>query len=212
MYVAPPVQLMATDTSAPSGYSPLLSLALFESVRALDAHVPDELDEVHLELGVKRLGQSSTVAAQIERLHRDVRRGDPIPATDVEALLRLVARRTDAGLVFTDAGRRLGRHLIRGLPLPVGIARLVGRQMTRRALRRIGIVLRGAPRPEAVATDDLMMRATPDGAACAFLGAAVAEVMRRLSDFDGAMIHVTCRGRGADACVWRPALASKEGP
>jgi predicted hydrocarbon binding protein len=44
--------------------------------------------------------------------------------------------------------------------------------------------------------------ATPDGAACAFYGAAFAELLRQLTDFDGAMLHVRCRARGDDACVW----------
>ncbi|MEX0691176.1 MAG: hypothetical protein WD934_02890 [Gemmatimonadales bacterium] len=180
----------------------MLALALLESVRALDAHVPDELDEVHQELAVKRLGRSSTVAAQIARLERQVQKGDRAPASELEALVRLVARRHDAGLVFTDGGRRLGRLLIARLPLPVAVARLAGRLVARRAVRAVGMVLTTQPRLVATVADDLLVRATPEGAACAFYGAAVAEVLRRLTTFDGAMIHVACRTQGDATCRW----------
>jgi hypothetical protein len=47
--------------------------------------------------------------------------------------------------------------------------------------------------------------AVESGPACTFYGAAVAELLRLLTDFDGAMVHVACRGRGDPACQWRSA-------
>ena len=208
-YVAPPVP--TTSATAPR-VSPLLPLALLEAVRELDAHVPDELDEVHEELAVKRLGQSPTVAAQIARWSRLARKGEDVDAADCEGLLRLVARRADAGLVFTDAGRRLGRHIVSGSVVPRALVRLMGWRVARRRIAmHLRVVMAGTARqPEASGRDTIAIRATPDGAACAFLGAAVAEVLRRLTAFDGAMMHVSCLGRGGDVCRWRAALPPEE--
>jgi predicted hydrocarbon binding protein len=198
---------METMTTAPAmsvTVSPLLSLALLEAVQGVDAHVPDELDEVHQELAVKRLGRSATVQVQIDRLRRQARRGAPATAEEFAALLTLVGRRRDAGLVFTDAGRRLGRRLIDDLPVPTGLARLAGWSIARRRLRQyLGVVLTTAEPAAGELAGDLLVRATPDGAACAFVGAAVAEMLRSLTSFDGAMIHVACRARGDDVCRWR---------
>jgi hypothetical protein len=41
--------------------------------------------------------------------------------------------------------------------------------------------------------------------ACTFYGSALAELLRLLTDFDGAMVHVACRARGDTECQWRSA-------
>ena len=51
------------------------------------------------------------------------------------------------------------------------------------------------------------IRATPDGAACAFYAAAFAELLRELVDFDGGILHPTCQARGAAQCEWRTTAA-----
>jgi hypothetical protein len=56
-------------------------------------------------------------------------------------------------------------------------------------------------------TEPLSIVAVPDGAACAFYGAAYGELLRGLTAFEGAMLHAHCRARGDDACVWRSAAA-----
>ena len=38
-------------------------------------------------------------------------------------------------------------------------------------------------------------------------GAAYGELLRRLTGFEGAMLHERCRARGDEACVWQSAAA-----
>jgi predicted hydrocarbon binding protein len=56
------------------------------------------------------------------------------------------------------------------------------------------------------------IRATPDGAACAFYGSAFAELLRELVDFDGGVLHPTCRSRGERRCEWRATVQSGSAP
>lgn len=195
-------------------------LAVLEAVRGLDAPEQDELDEFHEELTVKRLGLSRTVADQIERFRRLARRGARADIEEFVALLRLVSRRHDARLVFTEAGRRVAQFSVRQLAwplrlaarvLPWGLGRWVGMALARgRARAFLGVTLRSDDGvPVATLDDAPALRATPDGAACAMYGSAIAELLRLLTDFDGAMLHVTCRARGGSTCEWR-AESSKE--
>jgi hypothetical protein len=43
---------------------------------------------------------------------------------------------------------------------------------------------------------------SPDGRGCGFFAAALAELLRMLTDFDGAMVHAACRNRGDGTCRW----------
>src|SRR5882762_3897751 len=83
-------------------------LTILEAIQLLDAPVEDGLNEFHRELAVKRLGMSETVAAQIERYRRLADRARRVEVDEVAALFRLVGRRSDAGMVFDNAGRRPG--------------------------------------------------------------------------------------------------------
>lgn len=194
----------------------VLPLAVLEAVRGLDMPTPDALDEFHGELTAKRLGLNRTVAVQIERLARLGDRGR-VPADELAALLRLVARRNDAGLVFSEAGRRAAHYAARRLPwgargvlgvLPAGLRRPVGFALARRLAERVvGLRLE---RDGGVATARVVGagRLPPErGSACAFYGSAVAELLRLFTDFEGAMMHVACVARGDAACEWRGALA-----
>ena len=58
---------------------------------------------------------------------------------------------------------------------------------------------------KALAQKALAIRATPDGAACALYGAAFTELLRLFANFEGSMVHVSCRGAGGAACEWRAA-------
>lgn len=201
--------------------SAILPLALLEAMRGLDAPVPDELDEYHQDLSAKRFGMSRTVEAQIERFGTLARNGRRVPADELIALIRLAARRPDAGLVFTDAGQRAGRRAARGVAstfagtrkaLPSGIGKAVGfRAARQRAERVFGAEFEQVDGvPQATMTQSPAVVATADGAACAFYGAAFAQLLRDLTDFDGAMLHIRCRTRGDDACVWRASADVKE--
>jgi hypothetical protein len=192
----------------------VLPLVLLEALRGLDRPAPDALDEFHGELSAKRLGLNQTVATEIDRLERLGSRGR-VPSGELTALLRLVARRQDAALVFSDAGRRAARRAVDGVSwraraflglLPRSLrARLGFRVAGRLAGRMLGLALvRDAS--VAVAQPTGTGAAGPDsGSACTFYGAAVAELLRLLTDFDGAMVHVACRARGDADCQWRSA-------
>ena len=199
------------------GVPAVLGFALLEAVRALDAPRPDTLDEHHADLAAKRLGLSRTVSAEIARLERLAHRGATVPGQEFAALQRLVARRPDAALAFTDAGRRAARWLVAGVPmrsrmlrrlLPSGLAAAAGFRVARRiALREFGASLqREAGGPGAILGGELAVVTEP-GPACSFTGSALAELLRQLAGFDGAMVHTTCRARGGRVCAWSAASA-----
>jgi predicted hydrocarbon binding protein len=141
-----------------------------------------------------------------------------VPLEETVAVFRLVGRRPDSALVFADAGRRAARYAARGAPFavrvllgstPAFVRRRVGAGAAARAAQRIfaaSLVVRGRS-AEAVIVQPLSMRATTDGRACSFYGAALAELLRTLTGFEGAMVHARCRGRGDNSCRWQAAAA-----
>jgi hypothetical protein len=201
----------------PAASHSILPLSLLEAMRNLDSPSDEEVAEYVDELLKKRLGLSDTVAAQIGRYEDVVKRDGTVPSGELEQILRLVGRRTDAALVFADGGRRAARRAMGRL---AGTTRWAARSLPRALRRRIGF--RGARRAalevfdtvlarrgaDAVATldTDVAIRATPDGAACAFYAAALAELLRHLVDFEGSMDHTSCRARGDERCEWRTTL------
>jgi hypothetical protein len=80
----------------------------------------------------------------------------------------------------------------------------------RRAARRVlgGDLRREAQLPVARVADQLAVRATPDGSACGFYGAAFTELLRLLAGYEGALLHTNCRARGAGRCEWRAATST----
>ena len=194
----------------------IVPLAVLEAVRNLDTPVEDGLHEFADHLLVKRLGLSGTVRAQLEQYEALARRGGRVDAGHVEALLRLVGRRPDADLVFAEAGRRAARRAAAALWLPSRAAaraapRALGMAAARRAARRVlgGDLRREAQLPVARVADQLAVRATPDGSACAFYGAAFTELLRLLAGYEGALLHTNCRARGAGRCEWRAATPDR---
>lgn len=190
----------------------IVPLAVLEAVRNLDTPVEDGLHEFADHLLVKRLGLSDTVQVQLEQHEALVRRGEPVRAEQVEALLRLVGRRPDADLVFTEAGRRAARRAVAtASPLTRAAVRIgprfVGFAVARRAARRVFAagLRREAGLPVARVPHSIAVRATPDGAACRLFGAAFAELLRLLAGYEGPLAHVHCRAQGAAGCEWRAA-------
>jgi hypothetical protein len=191
---------------------------LLEALRGLDEPQRDSLDESHADLATKRLGLSRSVEAEIARLDRLTRKGGTVPGQEFAALVRLVGRRPDATLVFSEAGRRAARHAVARLPssasmlarVAPGRARAaLGFRLARRIVRdTLGSTLdQREGMPQAVLGGALSVVTEP-GPACSFVGSALGEVLRRLVDFDGAMIHVSCRSRGAHECTWSAAAAT----
>jgi len=204
-----------TQTQAHS----ILPLAVLQAMRHLDSPRDEEAAEYVDELLKKRLGLSDTVAAQIARYELVALRDQSVTVEELEQILRLVGRRTDASLVFADGGRRAARRAMSRLApqtrwaarrLPRFLRRLVGYRAARRcaadvfaaSFSRIG---RGAA---FVIANPPSIRATPDGAACGFYAAAFAELLRELVDFDGGVLHPSCRSRGEPRCEWRSTVQS----
>lgn len=202
-------------STAPTGVHSIIPLALLEAMRNLDTPIDDGLPELDRELLSKRLGLSSTVATQIERYRASAEREAPVALDEAVSVFRLVSRRADAELVFSDAGRRAARHAARRVSaMRRGVMRLSPRRLRRRlsigaAAQCAAEVFRAEMRPagaglaEVRVEDSLAGRAGAEGSGCYFYGAAFAELLRVLGGFEGAMLHEHCRGRGDHACAWR---------
>jgi hypothetical protein len=200
----------------------LIPLSLLEAIRNLDTPVEDGLDELAEEIAVRRLGLSPTVAAQIQRYRQTAERDGGVDADEAISVLRLVGRRADAPLVFADAGRRAARYATRVHARPAwtlsrvsagGLARRIAQRSAGHLARRVfgGDLGSSHEGIQVRMTDSLSVTALPDGSACAFYGAAFGELLRRLTGFEGAMLHERCRARGNDACIWRSAAAETYG-
>jgi len=201
-------------STPPPGVHSILPLALLEAMRNLDTPIDDGLAELDSELVTKRLGLSTTVASQIERYRQSAEKGTPVPLDEAVSVFRLVSRRADAELVFSDAGRRAARYAARRTS---GLRRAVMRVSPRGLRRRLGIgasarcadeVFRAEMRAvgalaEVRVADSLASRAGAEGMGCYFYGAAFAELLRVLGGFEGAMLHEHCRSRGDAHCTWR---------
>ncbi|GIW52674.1 MAG: hypothetical protein KatS3mg081_2029 [Gemmatimonadales bacterium] len=196
-------------------------LTLFEALQTADAPVDDDWEEVSAEETARRLGRSKTVALQIERYRRLARSNREVSGVEVLGVLRLVARRSDAALVFAEAGRRAGRYLARSRGAWELIRRLVPFRAVRDAMgwklacnaaaARLGVQLSKEGKTVIASVEhSVAARATPDGSACRFYGSAVAELLRNVTSFDGALVHETCVARGDHTCRWRSVTGSGE--
>ena len=196
---------------------------MLEAIRSLDSPSDEEVAEYVDELLKKRFGLSDTVAAQIGRYGAAARRDGPVSEEELVQILRLVSRRTDAALVFADGGRRAARRalgrlggstlwLARHLPGPV--RRFVGFRVARLAARDVLGANLSRQGGDVVATvrHGVTIRATSDGASCAFFASALAELLRQLVDFEGVMHHSRCRSRGDDRCEWRSGPSPERRP
>ena len=190
--VMDPLHFSGTDSvPTPAAVPALLPLSLLEAIRNLDTPVEDGLDELAEEIVVRRLGLSPTVAAQIQRYRTDRRAGRHRRARRGGA--RAPAGGPAAGRAAGLRRRRPPRGpLRRPRPRPVGpdaradvaaADRAPGRAPRRGAGWRAQVFdgeLRapGARAAEVRMADPLSILALPDGAACAFYGAAYGELLR----------------------------------
>lgn len=192
----------------------LIPLSLLEAIRNLDTPVEDGLADYAEDIVSRRLGLSTTVAAQIQRYKETADRDGTVPADEVISVLRLVGRRPDAGLAFADAGRRAARYAARARGRSAqAFFRVspgaVGRRMASRAVRKVAAaVFRGelaahTPDTEVRMRAPLSILAMPDGSACGFYGAVYGELLRYMTGFEGAVVHERCEARGDDGCLWR---------
>lgn len=196
----------------------LVPQSLLEAIRNLDTPLDDGLNELAGETVSKRLGLSATVAQQIERYREHALRKGVVPADEVIQIFRLIGRRPDAALVYADAGRRAARLaarasrpgtrlLLRASPRPLrrkfGARAAVG--LARRLLDLELVLTPQAPQLRLV--ESLATQAGFPGPGCYFYSAVIAELLRVLSGFEGAMVHERCRARGDADCFWRAAEA-----
>src|SRR6266850_1943885 len=105
---------------------------------------------------------------------------------------------------YEQLGRRAARRAVHRIFPPL---RLFGHFAARRTARAVlgADLARERHLPVARVADPIAIHATPDGAACGFYGAALAELLRLLVGYEGAMLHTACRATGAAACEWRAA-------
>jgi hypothetical protein len=196
----------------------LIPLSLLEALRNLDTPVEDGLDELADEIAVRRLGLSPTVAAQIQRYRQTAERRGAVDQDEVVSVLRLVGRRSDAPLVFADAGRRAARYAARGRGRssrtlarmsPSGMAHRIAMRSTARLARTIfgGELQARTSSVEITMGNPLSIIALPGGEACLFYGSAYLELLRCLTGFEDALLHEGCRSRGDTTCLWRTAVA-----
>jgi hypothetical protein len=199
----------------------LIPLSVLEAMRLQDVPQPDGLDEYHAELTTKRLGMSNTVEKQIARYREETELDQRVARDEVEALFRLAARRPDADLLFADAGRRAGARAARRAgsfslgvyrSLPAALGRWYGWRLATRTLREIFDLDLTHDGSEFIAdaAQPVTHQAGEQGTACAFLGSAIAAVLRAYTDFEGAVVHEDCRARGADRCRWVAAVRGRE--
>jgi len=203
-----------TLVSSASAVQAVIPLSLLEAMRNLDTPIDDGLSELAEDLVAKRLGLSHTVAVQIERYREAATRDDLVSLEEAVSVFRLVSRRPDAELIFSDAGRRTARYATRAASAslramlrasPGGIRRRFGLRAAARIARRVlgaEFVPHGVL-AEARLGDSLAIRAGVPGPGCYFYGAAFAELLRLLCGFEGAMLHERCLAAGDPGCSWR---------
>lgn len=192
----------------------LIPQSLLEAIRNLDTPLDDGLNELAEETVSKRLGLSTTVAQQIERYRESAEDDGEVPAEEAISVFRLVGRRPDATLVYSDAGRRAARYAARAAGVgtkvllgvsPGALKRHFGiRSAARVASKLLGIEINlRSGNPQVRLKESLATRAGYPGPGCFFYSAVIAELLRVASGFEGAMIHERCRALGDDHCFWR---------
>ena len=190
-----------------------IPLALLTALRDLDTpEDPDDLVVAHEALNLRRrLGLSRVVLQQIRRYEAE--RQD-VTADEVANLFTLVARRSDAAVIFEAAGRRMGRENMSARGLGRRLAtRILPLPLRRwRAWRRAGrcarVLCPGSPvrvgrRAGTLEVDGaLPTRATEDGSGCSLLAGLIGEILEGYRANGDEIVHVRCEARGDDHCTW----------
>lgn len=204
--------------STASAVHALVPQSLLEALRNLDTPLDDGLNELAGETISKRLGLSTTVAQQIERYQESADRNGTVSNEEAVSVFRLVGRRPDATLVYSDAGRRAARYAARAAGIgtkvllgvtPGALKRRFGVRSAARVARKfLGLeVSMRAGVPCVRLTESLATQAGFPGTGCYFYSAVIAELLRVAGGFEGAMIHDRCRAKGHDDCFWRASEA-----
>lgn len=210
----PPVGADSSDQRENSRVNAIIPLAILRTLQKLDHTDPVDLEEYAEEVAPKRLGTSATVSAQIDRYAKLVKTGQSIESDEVVQLFRLVGRRSDAELAFSEAGRLAAEEIIGQTSAASRMVHRAGRVLARERVstalakrladRLLDVVMSVDETAGIVAVaDGALTESAPDGTPCGFFGAALAELLRRCTEFEGAMLHHKCRARGDDVCSWQ---------
>jgi len=192
-----------------------LPLALLQAVQLQDTP-PELLPEEHpRSFYPNRLGLSNVIEDQIRQMRRLARLRRRVGEAQVEALLELVARRSDAGAVFDAAGRALAGLYFSG---PVGVLRRIARRLPRPLRQRAAVrALRAAngsylvaaelavqSQPlEIRATDAVTARVGEYSAACKLYGSLAAGLLELSGLGRRTVAHTACQRHGDEQCVWQ---------
>ncbi len=190
----------------------IIPFVVLEALREADGMPAAVFDEGYGVDSAVRFGRTPSVAAQITRYGRLLRHGARVDASEVSGLLRLVSRRRDAPLLFAEAGRRAGEWAAASHVAPMWklcmwfsprfARRRIGSAIVRRTARELFEV---EVNPDQTAQWEDRSGVTseiPDVKACDVYRAATAELLRRFTEFDGALFDVTCTCEGAEVCRW----------
>jgi len=199
--------------AARKGVNAIIPLALLRTLRELDQSHPIDYEELSGDLAPRRLGTSATVLAQIERFQKLVKRGRPADGKEVLQLFSLVGRRNDAELAFDQAGREAAAEILRLTTGPQKLVQKAGKVVARQRVERklasgladrlldVELSFDDENGVKGVANGSLHELAN-EGQSCGFYGSAIAEILRRCANFEGAMLHTDCRARGDEICAW----------
>lgn len=194
---------------------PEIALVLLEALRTSDTPQQTLEAEDFTQSLPRRLGLNEVVSRQIQRYETLRKRRRKLEAEELADLFRLVARRPDAGNVFSRAGTALAREHLAGRKLP---ARLLDRVLPealcrRRAARALeklaervnpGATVEHELRPFALVVEgSLPAAASGTSHGCRLLQASLETLASDYLDVDEAGTHPLCEARGDDACLWR---------
>ena len=193
--------------------SPSVALVLLESLRDVDTP-PEVLEDEAFHVSLpRRLGLSDVIDGQMRRYADMSKRRRQLEASEFLDLLRLIARRPDARMVFEAAGDRLGSEYVARTPRAAGLARRLAparfrRRSLLRHLRRVAESLspgsaiqsdRGDPSISVAGC--LPAVADDSGSACGIITAAFTACAHGLGE-SSPVHHAHCESRGDDACLW----------
>jgi hypothetical protein len=194
-----------------------VALSLLDAMRELDR--PGEvLDDEDITITMpRRLGLSDVVDSQIRRYQQDARRNRRVPESEVRDLIRLVARRPDAGDLFHRVGRQLarkGRRPPLGGILPDRIRFAAARREARRQLQ--ALFGRGFARSVGVPFQLEVLRPVlvdgdEGGGACSLVTGLSQAVVDRHASNAREVTHTSCRARGEARCLWSLAPQGEAG-
>ncbi|MBT8477494.1 MAG: hypothetical protein KJO06_01160 [Gemmatimonadetes bacterium] len=204
---------MKRTTKIDGWLSPGVALVLLESLRDVDTP-PEVLEDEAFHISLpRRLGLSEVIDGQMRRYVDMRKRRRQLEASEFLDLLRLIARRPDARMVFEAAGDRLGSEYISRTPRTTGLARRLApaRLRQRSLLRHLRRVAESLSPGSAIRSDRvdpsisvaqcLPAVADDSGSACGMITAAFTACAHGLGE-STPVRHPHCESRGDDRCLW----------